>query len=78
MTCILKSREHYFPRLDLSDAYLQDPLDKESQRLTMINTHQGLFVYTRLCFVLASMNKCFLTVNILTSYNITWMKFNNT
>ena len=44
----------YFTRLDLSEAYLQVPLDKESQKLTTINTHKDLFMYTRLCFCIAS------------------------
>ena len=45
---------YYFMRLDLSDTYLQVPLDEEIQRLTMINTHKGLFMYTRLCFGIIS------------------------
>ena len=48
------SGKRYFTRLDLSVAYLQVPLDEESQKLTMINTHKGLFMYIRLCFGIAS------------------------
>ena len=46
---------HYFAWLDLSDAYLQVPLDEESQKLTTINTYKDLFMYTWLCFAIASL-----------------------
>lgn len=42
-----------FSKLDLSQAYSQFELDDESQRYTCINTHRGLFRYTRLVFGLA-------------------------
>ena len=51
MTFIFKSHgKHYFT----SDAYLHISLDGESQRLTTINTHKGLLMYTPLCFGIAS------------------------
>ena len=34
-----------FSKLDLSHAYLQVPLEKESQRYLVINTHKGLYAY---------------------------------
>ncbi|XP_062532884.1 uncharacterized protein K02A2.6-like [Bombyx mori] len=43
-----------FSKLDLSMAYGQFCLDEESQKLTCINTHKGIFAYTRLVFGLAS------------------------
>ena len=39
-----------YTKLDLRNAYLQLPLDQESQRLTTINTPKGLFSYTRFPF----------------------------
>ena len=43
-----------FITLDLSQAYLQLEFEEESQELAIINTHKGLFKYTRLLFVVAS------------------------
>lgn len=43
-----------FSTLDLSAAYFQLKLNKESQLLTCINTHKGLYKYTRLVFGLSS------------------------
>lgn len=43
-----------YSKLDLSHAYQQVVLDKDSQRLTTINTSKGLFVYERLPFGVSS------------------------
>ena len=43
-----------FSKLDLSQAYLQIPLDEDSQKLVAINTHRGLFTYTRMPYGIAS------------------------
>ena len=40
----------YFTKLDLSQAYQQLPLEEDSKRYVVINTHRGLFRYTRLPF----------------------------
>ena len=39
-----------FSKLDLAHAYQQIALDDASRKLTIINTHKGLFEYTRLPF----------------------------
>jgi len=41
-------------KIDLKQAYLQMEMDEESQKLLVINTHRGLFHYTRLPFGVAS------------------------
>lgn len=43
-----------FSKLDLSQAYNQLILSESSQNLTCINTHKGLFKFTRLVFGLSS------------------------
>lgn len=43
-----------FSKIDLSMAYNQFLIDDESQNITCINTHRGLFKYTRLVFGLSS------------------------
>lgn len=44
----------YFAKLDLSQAYNQLEIEPESKKYTTINTHRGLFQYTRLCFGISS------------------------
>ena len=43
-----------FSKLDLSQAYLQVQLEEDSRNYVTINTHQGLYRYTRLPFSVAS------------------------
>ena len=43
-----------FSKLDLAHAYQQIPLANESMKYTTINTHKGLYQYTRLPFGVAS------------------------
>ncbi|XP_033124030.1 uncharacterized protein K02A2.6-like [Anneissia japonica] len=44
----------YFTTLDLSQAYQQMVVDEDSRKLLSINTHKGLFHYTRLPYRIAS------------------------
>ena len=43
-----------FTKLDMSQAYQQLVLDKESRKYVVINTHRGLFRYNRLPFGVSS------------------------
>ncbi|KII65712.1 Transposon Tf2-6 polyprotein [Thelohanellus kitauei] len=43
-----------FTKIDLASAYSQMRVDEKSQEILVINTHRGLFKYTRLPFGLAS------------------------
>ena len=40
----------FFSKLDLSQAYLQLPLEEDSKEFVTVNTHKGLFRYNRLPF----------------------------
>ncbi|XP_055585227.1 uncharacterized protein K02A2.6-like [Uranotaenia lowii] len=42
------SGSNIFSHIDLSDAYLQVPVEKESRKFLTINTHRGLFELNRL------------------------------
>ena len=44
----------YFFKLDLANAYLQIPVEEGSREFLTINTHKGLFQYSRLPFGVAS------------------------
>ena len=47
-------RGQIFSKIDLKNAYLQIPVEEKSQEYLVINTHKGLFKYTRLPFGLSS------------------------
>ena len=40
----------YFSKIDLSEAYLQIPLEEESSKLVCIATHKGLYKFNRMAF----------------------------
>ena len=44
----------YFSKLDLSQAYLQLPLDEQSKEFVTVTTHRGLYRYNRLPFGVSS------------------------
>ena len=52
MACLTGGKR--FTKLDLTSVYQQMPLDTASMKLVTINTHQGLYEYTRLPFGVAS------------------------
>ena len=52
MACL--SGGHRFSKLDLSSAYQQMTLEEESRPFVTVNTHRGLYQFTRLPFGIAS------------------------
>ena len=48
-----------FSKLDMSHAYAQLSVDKESQKYLCINTHKGLYAYTKLPYGIKSAPKIF-------------------
>ena len=48
------SKGKHFSKLDLSQAYQQVPLEEDSKKYVVINTHRGLFRYTRLPYGISS------------------------
>ena len=52
-------KSNIFSKIDLKDAYLQLPVDVESQKLLVINTPKGLFKYKRLPFGVSSSTAIF-------------------
>ena len=52
MTCLSGGKR--FTKLDLSSAYQQMPLEEDSRQYVPVNTHRGLYRFTRLPFEIAS------------------------
>lgn len=52
--CVSLHGCRFFSKIDLSNSYNQFLLDEKSQEYTCINTHKGLFKYTRLVFGLSN------------------------
>ena len=48
-----------FTKLDLSEAYLQIPLEEQSKKYLVINTHKGLYSFTRLPYGVAAVVSIF-------------------
>ena len=48
-----------FTKLDLSQAYQQLPLHPDSRKYVVVNTHKGLFQYTRLPYGISSAPEIF-------------------
>ena len=65
-----------FTKLDLSEAYLQIPLEEQSKKYLVINTHKGLYRFTRLPYGVAAAPSIFQQImdqilpNYLESYAI--------
>lgn len=53
---------HVFTVLDLSQAYLQLPVDYESANLLTVNTHVGLFRYSGLPYGISSAPSIFQSI----------------
>ena len=60
----------YFSKIDLSNAFLQIPLEEDSKKFTTINTSEGLFRYNFLCFGLSSSPGIFQSFMLKTLNNI--------
>lgn len=56
------NRNKYFTIIDLKGAYQQLEVSEKSQQLLVINTHLGLFAYTRLTYGISSAPGIFPTV----------------